>query len=90
MFDAGVRPQTQVYSGIRGKIRYALRRVKTNESTILLGDFNAHVENDGGVWKGVIANMVMLTLQRKTPTATVLQQRIMNNFFEHRNVRKCT
>jgi len=51
-----------VYSGIRGKIRYALRRVKTNESTILLGDFNAHVENDGGVWKGVIANTVMLTL----------------------------
>jgi len=32
----------------------ALRRVKTNESTTILGDFNAHFGNDTGVWRGVI------------------------------------
>jgi len=32
----------------------ALRKVKINESTILLGDFNAHVGNDAGIWKGMI------------------------------------
>jgi len=33
----------------------ALQSVKINESTILLGDFNAHVGNYAGVWKGVMA-----------------------------------
>lgn len=32
----------------------ALRRAKTNEPTIALGDFNVHVVNDGGIRKGVI------------------------------------
>lgn len=31
-----------------------LCRVTTNESTILLSNFNAHVWNGAGVWKGVI------------------------------------
>jgi len=39
----------------------ALRNVKTNESTILLGDFNANLGNDAGVWKGVIGDIVMMT-----------------------------
>ena len=30
----------------------ALRMVEPNESTILLGDFNALVGNDDVVWKG--------------------------------------
>ena len=29
------------------------RRVKTNESTILLGDFNAHVGKDAGVYRSM-------------------------------------
>lgn len=28
-----------------------LRRVKTDDSNILLGDFSAHVGNDAGVWR---------------------------------------
>jgi len=31
-----------------------LRRVKVNESTIYLEDFNAHVVKDAGVWRGVV------------------------------------
>jgi len=37
----------------------ALRRVKTNESRIILGDFTAHVGNHAaGVWAGVIGKHV--------------------------------
>jgi len=32
----------------------AMWRVKTDESTILSGDFNAHVGNDARVWRSVI------------------------------------
>jgi len=32
----------------------ALRSVKTHESTIVSVDFNAHVANDAGVWRGVV------------------------------------
>jgi len=31
-----------------------LRNLKATESKILLEEFNAHVENDTGVWKVVI------------------------------------
>jgi len=40
---------------IRGKISDRLQRVKAIESPILLKDFNAHVGNDVGEWKGVIS-----------------------------------
>jgi len=32
----------------------ALRRVETENITVVLGVFNAHVVNDPGVWRGVI------------------------------------
>ena len=35
------------------EISDALRWVETNDSTIVLGDFSAHVGNDARVWKGV-------------------------------------
>jgi len=38
------------------------RRVKTNESTILLGNFNAEVGNNARVWRVVICDTVILTL----------------------------
>ena len=44
------------------EISDALRRSKNNKSTILLGDFNAHLGI--GLWRGVIglADMVILAL----------------------------
>jgi len=36
------------------ELRNVLQRIKLNESTILLGDFNAHVGHDTEMWKGVI------------------------------------
>jgi len=32
--------------------------VKSNESTMVFGYFNAHVRNDSDVWKGVIGQHV--------------------------------
>ena len=48
-----VPDQSALHPDIVEKIRFALRRVKTNKSTIVLWDLNAHVGNDVGVWKGV-------------------------------------
>jgi len=42
-----------LYLKFEEEISCALRRVKTNEPTIILRDFNADVGNDTGVWKGV-------------------------------------
>jgi len=39
----------------------ALRRVESNKSTIVFGNFSAHVVKDAGAWKVVISNLVMLT-----------------------------
>jgi len=36
------------------EISDVLRRLKTNECVIFWGDFNAHVGNDTGVWRGMI------------------------------------
>jgi len=70
------------------------RRVKTNKSTILLGDFNAHVGNDTGVWKYVIGrhgdadvnDNGRLLLQLCCNNALC----IMNTFFQYIDVHKYT
>ena len=55
VFDTGLSPHSSaLYLKCMEEISYAMRRDKTNESTILLEDLNAHVGNDAGVWKGVI------------------------------------
>jgi len=48
-FDAGIRSKRKcAVNEIRGRTRNALRRVEANESTILLGDLNAHGGNEAG------------------------------------------
>jgi len=43
------------------EITDAQQMIKTSESTIHLGDFSAHVKNDAGAWKGVLAYTAKLT-----------------------------
>ena len=69
----------------------ALQRVGSTESIILLRDFNAHIETDSETWKGVIGrqgdpafNEYLLQLCCSNGLC------IMNIFFQHRDVHKCT
>jgi len=60
-FDTDISPKLKCMEIVE-ETSDVLRRVKSNESTILLGDLNAHIGNDAGAWNGVrLANMVMLT-----------------------------
>jgi len=55
VLDTGILPKLKcTVPGIRGKIRDAVRRLKPDESTIILDDINAHVGNAAGIRKGVI------------------------------------
>jgi len=55
VFDTGIWTKlSALYLKFVEEISCAFQRVKTNESTILLEDFTAHVGNDAGVGKGVI------------------------------------
>jgi len=76
------------------EITDALRKVKTNEATILSGDFNAHVGNDAGVWKDVIGRHGDADVN---DNGTFLLQLCCNNtlcimstFCQHIDVRKYT
>ena len=42
------------YQAIVDDVNNALQRVGSTESTILLGDFKAHIGIDSKTWKGVI------------------------------------
>ena len=42
------------YQAFVDDVNDALRRVGSTESTILLGDFNAHTGTDSETWKSVI------------------------------------
>jgi len=71
-----------------------LRKVKLNESAILLGDLNAHAGNDAGVWRSTIGrhgdgdvnDSGRLLLQLRCNNALC----IINTFFRHRDVREHT
>ena len=42
------------YQTFVDEVSNVLLRVSPTESTVFMGDFNAHVETDTGTWKGVI------------------------------------
>ena len=42
------------YQAFVDEVNDALLRVSPTESTVLMGDFNAHVGTDTDTWKGVI------------------------------------
>ena len=42
------------YQAFVDDVKDGLQRVESTESTILLGDFNAHIGTDDATWKGMI------------------------------------
>ena len=88
------RPFPVYDTGIRPKLRDALRRVKVNVSKIFLGVFNAQVGNNAGVWKGVIGQCVDANLNVNGRILLRLSYNnvlcIMNTFFQHRDLHKYT
>ena len=76
------------------EVNDALLRVSPTESTLLMGDFNAHVGTDTDTWKGVIGKHGVTGLNENGRYLLQLccsnGLRIMNTFFQHRDVHKYT
>ena len=52
------------YEAFLDEVEVALGKTTLSESLVLLGEFNAYAGIDNATWKGVIGNMVTLTLTR--------------------------
>ena len=85
---------TSEYQAFVDDVNDALLRVSSNESTVLMGDFNAHIGTDTDTGKGVIEKHGVTELNEN---GRYLLQfccsnglRIMNSFFQHREVHKYT
>lgn len=66
--------------------RDALRKVKTNESMMLSGDFNAQLGYEAGAWHEGLASIVMLTQQITEDPYCNNALRVTNNVFQHRDL----
>ena len=82
------------YQGFVDDVNDALQRVKSTESTIHLGDFNAHIGTNSETWKGMIGRhgdpAFNENSQRLLQLCCSNQLCIKNTFFQHRNVHKYT
>ena len=83
---------TSEYQTFVDEVNDALLRVSATESTVLMGDFNAHVGTDTDTWKGVIGKHGVTGLNENERYLLQLccsnGLRIMNTFFQHREVHK--
>ena len=85
---------TSEYQAFVDKVNDALLRVSSTESTVLIVEFNAYVGTETDTWKGMIGKHGVTGLNEN---ARYLLQlccsnglRIMNTFFQHREVHKYT
>ena len=85
---------TSEYQTFVDEVNDALLRVSATESTVLMGDFNARVGTDTDTWKGVIGKHGVTGLNENGRYLLQLccsnGFRIMNTFFQHREVHKYT
>ena len=85
---------TSEYQAFADDVNDALLRVSATESTVLMGDFNAHVGTDTDTGKGVIGKHGVTELNENGRYLLQLccsnGLRLMNIFFQHREVHKYT
>ena len=85
---------TSKYQAFVDEVNDALLPVSATESTVLVGDFNAHVGTDTDTWKGVIGKHGVTGLNENGRYLLQLccshGLHIMNTFFQHREVHKYT
>ena len=85
---------TNEYQAFVDEVNDALLRVSPTESTILMGDFNAHIGTDDETWKGVIGRHGDASFNENGRYLLQLCCSnglcIMNTFFQHRDVYKYT
>ena len=83
---------TSEYQAFVDEVNDALLRVSAIESTVLMGDFNAHVGTDTDTWKGVIGKHGVTGLNENKRYLLQLccsnRLHIMNTYFQHREVHK--
>ena len=85
---------TSEYQTFVDEVNDALLRVSATESTVLMGDFNAHVGTDTDTWKSVIGKHEVTGLNENGSYLLQLccsnGLHIMNTCFQHREVHKYT
>ena len=85
---------TSEYQTFVDEVNDALLRVSATEFTVLMGNFNAHVGTDTDTWKGVIGKHGVTGLNENRRYLLQLccsnGLRIMNTFFQLREVHKYT
>ena len=85
---------TSEYQTFVDEVNDALLQVSATESTVFMGKFNVHVGTDTDTWKGVIGKHGVTGLNENGRYLLQLccsnKFRIMNTFFQHREVHKDT